>query len=136
MEQNDRDHEVGAPAVESSNKPSELYPVVEDLKAVPGFTSGGNIDQGEENSGEDLKDKHDKGGAPENVKPARRIAWNGVLCGFTESLANLEARIQPIAYQSDQTHRRVSKVTSDDHFFWPGVGISPPLMNSFPSSIL
>src|SRR5208282_487627 len=136
MEQNDRDHEVGAPAVESPNKPSELYPVVEDLKAVPSFPRGRHINQCKKNSGKDLKNKDDKRSATENIKPARRIARNGVLCGFTKGLTNLEARVQPITDLSDQTHRRVSKVTSDDCVFWPGVGISPALMKSFPSSIL
>jgi hypothetical protein len=69
--------------MESSNKPAELDSVVEDLKAVPGFPGGRNINQGEKNSGKDLKDKHDKRGATENIKPAGRIAWNGVLCSFT-----------------------------------------------------
>src|SRR5580658_6791212 len=101
MEQNDRDHEVGAPALKSSNKPSELDPMVKNLETVPSLPGGRHVNQCKENSGEDLKNKHDKGGATEHIKPACRIARNGMLRGFTEGLTNLKARIEPITDLSD-----------------------------------
>src|SRR5579863_1478095 len=122
--------------MESSNKPTELNPVVENLKAVPSLTGGWYINERQQNAGKDLKNKDNRGGASENVEPTGGIPRNGMFCGLTHSLSNLETRIQPLTDLSDQPHRRASRVTSSDRVFWPGVGISPALIKSFPSSIL
>jgi hypothetical protein len=114
MEEDDRNHEVGSPAMERANKPAKLDPVVENLKAVPCLACGRHVNQRKENSSTNLENKNDKSGAAENIEPTRRIARNGVLRGFAQRLSDLEARIQPITDLPDQTHRRVSKVTSDD----------------------
>jgi hypothetical protein len=53
--------------------------------------------------------------------------------GLRDGCANLQTRIQPLADYFDQAHGRISRTIFDA---WPGVGISPDLINRFPFSTL
>src|ERR1700683_1262872 len=133
MDKNDCHNEVRAPSVQAANEPAQADTVIESLKAVPSFTSGRHVDERQHNAGDDLKHEHDDGRAAENIKPARGFARNGMLGGLADGRAKLNARVQPITDRFDQAHGRISRTILEA---WPGVGISPALINNFPPSIL
>src|SRR5258708_7194653 len=72
-------HEMRAPPMQRSNKPTEGYLGIQNLQAVPSLAGGGHIDEGEKNSSDNLEGKHSERGAAEDVKPACRLPRNGVL---------------------------------------------------------
>ena len=82
VNQNDGDHEVGTPAMESTDVPAERDGMIQRLQAVPGFAGGRNVDEGEQDAGDDLQDEDDERGAAENVKPAGGFARHRMLGGF------------------------------------------------------
>ncbi len=43
MDEDDRNHEIRAPAVEGPNKPAKRNAMIQGLKAVPGFSCGRHI---------------------------------------------------------------------------------------------
>src|SRR5580704_1003122 len=133
MDQDDRHHEVRAPAVQSSNEPTERDLVIQSLQAVPSFSSGRHINKREHDAGHDLQHEHHERRAAENIKPAGGFARYRMLGGFLDDGANLQTLIQPLTDGFNQTHGRISRTILEA---WPGVGISPALIMSFPPSTL
>ena len=119
--------------MQAANEPTKRDIVIEGLETVPGFSGGRHVNERQHDAGNDLQHEHDEGGAAKNIKPARGFARNGMLHGLADGRAKLEARVQPLADGFDQTHVRISRTILEA---WPGVGISPALINSFPLSIL
>jgi len=113
------------------NQPSVT--LIKSLKAVPSFTGGRHVDERQHDARNDLKHEHDEGSAAENIKPARGFARNGMLGGLADGGTKLKARVQPIADRFDQAHGLISRTILEA---WPGVGISPALINNFLPSIL
>ena len=134
VNQHDGHHEVGAPAVKSADIPAGCNRMIDRLQAVPSFASGGNVDDREKNAGDNLQDENGERRAAEDVEPARGVSRHGMLGGLAHGGRDLQARFEPVADFSDQVHGSFP--------MWikalglPGVGNSPALMRSFPSSIL
>ena len=134
MDQDDGDHEVRTPAMQGPNEPPESDAVIENLQAVPGLSRGRHVNQRKQNAGDDLKQENGERGAAEDVKPARGITRDRVPGRFANRRAKLEALVEPGADSSDQAHGGLTPLIFAVGL--PVVGISPPLMKSFPSSIL
>ena len=79
VDQDDRDHEVRAPAVQGANEPAERDLVIENLQAVPCFSRGRHIEEGEQNAGDQLEHEHRERGAAKDVSPACGLARDRVL---------------------------------------------------------
>ena len=43
VNEDDRDHEIRAPAVQGANEPAECDLVIENLQAIPRFSRGGHV---------------------------------------------------------------------------------------------
>jgi hypothetical protein len=108
--------------------------VIENLETVPSLSRGRHVNQGKKNAGDDLKKKNGERGAAEDVKPTRGITGDRVPCRFANGGAKLEPLVEPGADSSDQAHGCLTPFPFA--LGLPVVGISPPLMKSFPSSIL
>ena len=134
VDQDNGDHEVRTPAMQGSNEPSERDAVIESLQAVPSLSGGRHVNQRKKNAGDDLKEENGERGATEDIKPTRGIAGHRVLDRFANCRAKLEAMVEPGADCSDQAHGGLTPFVFAVGL--PVVGISPPLMRSFPSSIL
>ncbi len=119
--------------MQASNEPTKRDIVIEGLKTVPSFTGRRHVDERQHDAGNDLQHEHNESSAAKNIKPARGFARNGMLHGLADGRAKLETRVQPLSDGFDQTHVRISLTILEA---WPGVGISPALINSFPLSIL
>src|SRR5271170_7436543 len=57
VDQDDCNHEIRAPPMQSPNEPAERNGVVENLQAVPGFSGGRHVDERQQNSGNDLQNE-------------------------------------------------------------------------------
>ncbi len=95
VNEDDRDHEVRPPPVQCADEPAESHVVVEGLQAAPGFRGRWNIDEGEQNSGDDLQHEDGERGAAEHIKPARGIPWDRMLHGFANRRRQLQAPVEP-----------------------------------------
>ena len=104
VEEDDRHHEVGAPAVHRAQEPAEGLLVVEDLQALEGLVRRRHVDEGEADAGDDLQHEEDHARAAEDVPPARGAAGHGVRRGFVDGGAHLEALVQPRPHGADQAH--------------------------------
>src|SRR5580704_2221559 len=108
--------------------------MIETLQAVPSLSGGRHVNQRKKNAGDDLKEENCERGTTEDVKPTRSITGNRVLDRFANCRAQLEAVIEPGADCSDQAHGGLTPFLFAAGL--PVVGISPPLIKSFPPSIL
>ena len=137
VDQDDRDHEIRAPAVQSANEPAERDLVIENLQAVPCFSRGGHIKEREQNAGDKLEHEHRERGAAENVSPACGLARDRVLHGLPDRRGKLQARIEPVAHFLDQAHGGFpAEMLIRLAVGAPVVGISPAWINRFPCSTL
>ncbi len=57
VDEDNGDHEVGAPSVQRADEPAESDVVIEGLQAAPRFAGGGHVNQREQNAGDDLQQK-------------------------------------------------------------------------------
>src|ERR1700746_88775 len=120
--------------MQRSYEPTQGNAMIEGLKAIPCLSRRRHVNQGKENAGDKLEHEAGECGAPENIEPAGGVARNRVRGDFAKRCSKLQPQIEPVAQFLDQahvTHPPALFATGD-----PGVGISPALMRSFPSSIL
>ena len=96
VNEHDGDHEVGAPAVHGAQKPAERDVVVEEFEAAPRVAGGGSIDQREQNAGDHLKNENHRGGAAEDIPPARGAGRDLVLGRFDGGRAQAEPLLEPV----------------------------------------
>src|ERR1044072_6911278 len=120
--------------MQGSNEPSERDAVIERLQAVPGFSGGRHVNQRKKNAGDHLKHENGERRPTEDVKPTRGIPGYMVFGRFANCRAELETRVEPGTVSSDQTHGALPPGLFAVGL--PVVGISPPLIKSFPPSIL
>jgi hypothetical protein len=85
-----------------------------------------------------LHDKDNESGAAENIEPTGGLARDGMFGRFANSGGELQARVEPIADLLDQAHGSFPLISTSalGMLGLTGVGNSPALMKSFPSSIL
>jgi len=138
MNENDGDHEVGTPTVECADVPAKGDGVIESLQAVPGFAGGGDVDDGKQHASDDLHDKDNESRAAENIEPTGGFARDGMLGRFAKRGGELQTRVEPIADLLDQAHGSFPLISTSalGLLGLTGVGNSPALMMSCPSSIL
>ena len=75
VEQDDRDHEVRAPAVQRAQEPAERLLVVEALEAAPRLVGRRHVDERQADAGHDLQDEQRPALAlPNTYAPARGVA--------------------------------------------------------------
>ncbi len=134
MEQNDRHHKIGAPAVECPDEPAEGLDLVERLETVPGVRGGGGVNESETNSRDELEDHQGEASASENVRPTGRPARDLMGHGVHHRLAELETLVKPPADafdQFDQAHEQLlgSPAAATLGPCWR-VGSCPALMNN------
>jgi len=101
MNEHQGDHEVGAPAVQRAQIPSERLLVVQVDEAVPGAVGGWSIDRGQADAGDDLQDEHDQRRAAEYVPPARRAARHRMLGRLDDRAASAEKRLRAFPTWAD-----------------------------------
>src|SRR5438445_961269 len=82
VDENNRNHEIGAPPVQRADEPAKSDVVIQSLQTVPRLTCRWDIDQREQNSRDELQKEYDKRSAAEYVPPARRIARYWMLRGI------------------------------------------------------
>jgi len=104
VEEDDRHHEVRAPAVHGAEVPAERLLVVEGLEALEGLVRRGHVDEGETDAGDDLEHEKNHARGPEDVPPARGATGHGVGRGFVDGRAHLEALVQPRPDRADHAH--------------------------------
>ena len=95
VDEHQGDHEVGAPAVQRAQIPSERLLVVQVDQAVPRAIGGGRIDSREADASDYLQNEHDQRRAAEDVPPARGTARHGMRGDFGDRAAELQARVEP-----------------------------------------
>ena len=86
--------------MQGSNEPAERNLVIEDLKAVPGFSGRRHINERQKNAGDKLQNEDSQRRAAENIEPACGLARDRVL----DRLANRRAKLKPQV----EPRRRVS----------------------------
>ena len=96
MDEDDGDHEVGAPAVHGAEEPTELDVMVEELEAVPGVACGGGVDEREQDASHDLQEEDDRGCAAEDVPPTGGVGWDFVFGYFDEWGSEAETGFKPV----------------------------------------
>src|ERR1700735_1501620 len=89
------DHEVGAPAVQRAQIPSERLLVVQIDEAVPGAIGGWRIDSSQADAGDHLQNEHDQRRAAEDVPPARCAARYGMLGDFGDRATDFQTGVEP-----------------------------------------
>src|SRR6202051_427349 len=117
----------------SSNKPAQRDAMIQDLEAAPSLSCRWHINQREQYASDNLDHEARERSAAENVEPAGGFTRNGMLGRLSNRRAQLQAQIEPLTEFLDQAHVVPPRVVLAAR---PGVGISPALMRSFPSSIL
>src|ERR1700678_2268730 len=134
MNQDNGDHEVGAPSVHGADEPAKRNLMIQGLQAAPCFPRRGHINKSQQNSGNQLQNKYGESGAPEDIEPARRAARHGMAGRFSNGRCQLKAMIEPFANFPDQAHGGLSEVRLATGS--PGVGSCPASIVSTPFSIL
>ena len=119
--------------MQGAYEPPQRDLVIQSLQAIPGFSGRRHVNQRQHDAGNDLQQEDNERGAAENIKPASRFARHRMFGRLLYHRADLQTRVQPIADGFNQTHGRISRTRFEA---WPGVGISPVLIRSFPPSIL
>src|SRR5438132_12368509 len=104
MDQDNRNHEIRAPAVQGPNKPTKRDTVIESLEAVPRLSCRRHVDQRKQYAGYNLEHETSKRGATENIEPACGLARNRVLSRFATRRAKLQPQIEPVTECLDQAH--------------------------------
>src|SRR3984885_1705317 len=134
MNQDNGDHEVGAPSVHGADEPAKRDLMIQGLQAAPCFAGRGHINKRQQNSGDQLQNKDGERGAAKDVEPAGRAARHGMARGFANGRCQLQAMIEPFANFRNQAHGGLSEVRLATGS--PGVGSCPALIVSTPFSIL
>ena len=104
MNQDDGNHEVGAPSVHGADEPAKRNLMIEGLQAAPCFTGRRNINEGQQNSRYQLQDEDGERGTAEDVEPTRGVARHGMFGRFTNRRCQLQAVIEPFADFRDHAH--------------------------------
>src|SRR5258708_13485083 len=104
MDQDNRDHEIRAPAVQGSNEPTKRDAVIESLKAVPRLSGRRHIDQRKQYAGYNLQHKTREPGTAENIKPAHGRSPKLMLGSFPNPPALLHPDTAPAAHLYNTTH--------------------------------
>jgi len=104
VNEDDRDHEIRAPAVQRSNEPPECDLVIEDLQTIPCFSGGWNIEEGEKNAGNNLESEHRERSAAKNVRPTRGLPRDSMLHDLADGGGKLKPLVEPGAHTLDQAH--------------------------------
>src|SRR5246127_359286 len=127
VNQNNRDHEIRAPAMHGADEPAESDIVVECLQAAPRFRARRHINQREQNSRHNLQHEDRQRGAAKHVPPARRVPRHGMFGHCANWRRKLQSTVEPVANSSDHdAHGGFSPVSSA--IAAPGVGSSPAWM--------
>ena len=108
VNENDRDHEVGAPSVHRADEPAERHMVIQSLQAAPRLAGRGNIDQRQQNSGDKLEKEDGERRAAEDVKPTCRVARHGMFRGLANGCRQLQAMVEPFPNLFDQSMMRMA----------------------------
>jgi len=111
--------------------------VIEYLQAIPCFSRGRHIKEGEENAGDKLEHEHSERGAAEDVSPTCGLTRHGVFHRLPDRRGELEALVKPVPHVLDQAHGGLPteifiKLAVGD----PVVGISPASISSLSCSTL
>ncbi len=104
MDQDNRDHEIRAPAMQCTYEPTQRNAVIQCLQAVPCFSRGRHVDQREQYARYNLEHEACQGSAAENIEPARRLTRNGMRGSFANRRAQLQPQIEPLSDFLDQAH--------------------------------
>ena len=86
--------------MQGANEPAERDLVIENLQAVPRFSRGGHIKEGEENAGDKLEHEHSERRAAKDVSPACGLPRDRVLHGLPDRRGELQPRFEPGAQLS------------------------------------
>src|SRR6266481_1769420 len=125
-------HEIRAPSVQCTDEPAQSYVVVQGLQTAPRLTRRGHVDQGQQDSGDELEKKDGERRAAKYVEPARRVARHRMLRRFTNRSGELQATVEPLANLGNQPAHGgffpKREAVGD-----PGVGNSPAWMVTSPS---
>ena len=90
--------------MQGANEPAECDLVIENLEAIPCFSRGGHVKEGEENAGDELEHKDCERGAAKYISPACRSARDRMLHRFSDRRGELKPLIEPVAHFPDQAH--------------------------------
>src|ERR1700693_614516 len=133
MNQDNGDHEVGAPSVHGEDEPAKSDGVIQRQQAAPCFAGRGHINKRQENSSGQLQKKYGESGASEDVEPARRVARHGMAGRFANRSCQLQTMVEPFANFRDHAHGGFSpdRLATGS----PGVGNWPASIVSTPFSI-
>jgi len=90
--------------VHGADEPAQSYIVVQRLKTAPSLARRRNINQGQQDSGNELKKEDGERGAAEHIEPARCVARHGMLRRVTNGSGQLQALVKPLPDLSDHAH--------------------------------
>jgi hypothetical protein len=91
------------------NQPSAIL-MIQGLQAAPGFAGRRHINKSQQNSRDQLQEKHGERSAAEDIEPACRVARHGMLDGFANGRSELQAVVEPFANVLDHAHGGFSEV--------------------------
>jgi hypothetical protein len=104
VDKDDGHHEIRAPPVHGADKPAQSYIVVQRLQTAPSLARRRNINQGQQDSRDELEKEDGECSAAEDIEPTGRVSRHGMLRRFTNGSGQLQALVKPLPDLSDQTH--------------------------------
>src|SRR5262249_23423849 len=104
VDKNDGHHEIRTPPVHGADEPAQGYIVVQCLQTAPSLARRRNINQGQQDSSNELKKEDGEASAAEHIEPARRVARHRMLRRITNGSGQLQALVKPQPDLSDHTH--------------------------------
>jgi len=90
--------------VHRADEPAQSYIVVQRLQTAPSLARRRNINQGQQDSSNELKKEDGERGAAEHIEPARCVARHRMLCRVTNGSGQLQALVKPLPDLSDHAH--------------------------------
>src|SRR5260370_24055047 len=104
MDEDNCHHEVRAPSMHCADEPAQSHIVIQSLQAAPCLACRWDVDEGQQNSGDELEKKDGERRAAKYVEPARRVARHWMFGNFANGIRELQATIKPFADLSDHAH--------------------------------
>src|SRR6185369_6296075 len=100
----DGHHEIRAPPVHVADKPAQSYIVVQRLQTAPRLAPRRNINEGQQDSRNELEKEDGECSADEDIEPTGRVARHAMLRRVTNDSGQLQALVKPLPDLSYHAH--------------------------------
>ena len=87
-----------------TDKPAQSHIMVQCLQTAPSLARRRNVNQGQQDSSNELKKEDGERSAAEHIEPARCVSWYGMFDNRANRSRELQAPIKPLPDLSDHAH--------------------------------